>query len=533
MASASRHFLRMFSVLALTGSLGLQGPSSNAAPKNGGTLIYARGGDSVGLDPGNESDGESLNVTDLIFDTILRLKLGTTEVEPSLATSWTISKDSLTYTFKLRPNVKFHDGTPVNADAVLYSILRQKDPNHPAAKYGGPYSYFISLDLGKLLADVKKIDDLTVAFVLSRPDATFLSCMAMPSFAIISPTAMEKYKKDFRQNPVGSGAFMFVKWEKSQKIVLKANTQYWDGKPYLDSVVIRSIPDNSTRLLEMLSGNVHVMDGPSPDDIKVLQDKMKDKVVLAKQAGLNVGYLALNMEKKPFDNVKVRQAIAHAINKKAIIDAVYAGYAQAARNPMPPTLFGYAKDSKEYTYDIAKAKKLLTDAGFPDGFETTLWAMPVARPYMPNGRKVAEALQSDLSKIGIKAKIVSYEWGTYLDKTKVGEHDMALLGWTGDIGDPDNFLYILLDKDNAAKPASNISFYKSDAVHDLLLQAKVESDQKKRAPLYVKAQQIIAEDSPMVPIAHSIVVVPLSSKVKDFVMDPTGRRHFAKVWLDK
>lgn len=504
----------------------------SAAPKKGGTLVYARGGDSVGLDPANETDGESLNVTDQIFDTIVRLKLGTTEVEPSLAQSWSVSKDNLTYTFKLRPGVKFHDDTPVNADAVIYSLMRQKDPNHPAAKYGGPYEYFISLDLGKTIGSINKVDDLTVSFVLTRPDATFLSCLAMPPFAVVSPTAMEKYKKDFRQNPVGSGPYRFVKWEKSQKIILKANDKYWDGRPYLDSVVIRSVPDNSTRLLEMLSGNVHVMDGPSPDDIKVLRDKMKEKVVLAQQAGLNVGYLAMNNEHKPFDNVKVRQALNYAINKKGIIDAVYAGYAQPAKNAMPPTLWGYAKDSKEYGYDIEKAKKLLAEAGVATGFETTIWAMPVSRPYMPNGRKVAEAIQADLAKVGIKAKIVSYEWGTYLDKTKVGEHDLALLGWTGDIGDPDNFLYILLDKDNAAKPASNISFYKNDKVHDLLVQAKRESDQKKRSAAYQQAQKLIAEDAPMVPIAHSTVVVPISSKVKDFVMDPTGRRNFAKVWIE-
>ena len=519
--------------LASVSAFGLAGSPAafGVTPKKGGTLVFARGGDSVGLDPANESDGESLNVADQIFDSLVRLKNGTTEVEPGLAASWTVSKDGLNYTFKLRSGVKFHDDTPVNADAVVYSLMRQKDPKHPAASYGGPYGYFTSLDLDKLISKIEKVDDLTVNFAIARPDATFLSCMTLPSFAIISPTAMEKYKKDFRQNPVGSGPFKFVRWEKNQKITLKANDNYWDGRPYIDTLVIRSIPDNSTRLMEMMAGNIHVMDNPSPDDIKVIQEKMKDRVSLARQAGLNVGYLALNTERKPFDNLKVRQAIAHAINKKGIVDAIYAGYGEVAKNPMPPTLWGWAKDSKDYAYDPVLAKKLLAEAGLANGFETNLWAMPVPRPYIPNGRKVAEAIQADLVKVGIKVKIVSYDWGVYLDKTKNGEHDMALLGWTGDIGDPDNFLYVLLDKDNAVKPASNISFYKSEKLHDLLMKAKAEPEQKKRAAMYEQAQKIIAEDEPMVPLAHSVVVVPKLSTVQDFVMDPTGRRRFAKVWL--
>ena len=507
---------------------------ANAAttPKKGGTLIFGRGGDSVGLDPAARTDGESLNVTDLIFDGLLTLKSGTTEVIPSLATDWTISKDAKTYTFNLRTDAKFHDGTPVDADAVLFSFLRQKDPKHPAHGFVKSFDYFTALGFEKLITDVKKVDADTVAFVLTSPDATFLSTLAMQSFAIVSPTAVMRLKSDFQNNPIGSGPFVFKRWEKNQKIILTANDNYWGGRPYVDQVIVRCIPDNSTRLLEMLAGKIHVMDNPSPDDIGVLETKLKGKVSFGKMPGLNVGYLAMNHEKKPFDQVKVRQAVAHAINKKAIVDAVYAGYGQAAVNPMPPTLWGYNDRVGTYDYNPEKAKQLLKEAGFPNGFETTIYAMPVPRPYMPNGRKVAEAIQGDLGKVGIKVKIISYEWGTYLEKTGNGEHDMALLGWTGDIGDPDNFLYVLLDKDNAVKPAQNISFYKSDKLHEILVQAKRESDQKKRAELYVKAQSIIFDDAAIIPIAHSVVVLPYVSNLQDLVMDPTGRRRFAKVWFE-
>jgi ABC-type transport system substrate-binding protein len=508
--------------------------SANAVtPTEGGTLIFGRGGDSVNLDPAMVTDGESLNVTDNIFDSLVTTKLGTTDIVPALASKWEISKDGLSYTFDLRPGVKFHDGTPVNADAVIFSFMRQKDPNHEAYKFGGPYVYFKSLGLDTLIKEIKKVDDLKVAFVLTRQESPFLSCLSMQSFAIVSPTAVRKLKNDFGKEPVGSGPFIFKKWERNQKIILTANESYWDGAPHVKTLVFRSIPDNNTRLLEMMAKKIHVMDNPNPDDISTLKTKMGKDVAFSEQAGFNVGYLAMNNEKKPFDNVLVRRAISYAINKEGIVKAIYAGYGKTAKNPMPPTLWGHDDAIPGYEYNPEKAKKLLKEAGLEKGFSTTLWAMPVPRPYMPDGRKVAEAIQGDLAKVGIEVKIVSYEWGTYLDKTQQGEHDMALLGWTGDIGDPDNFLYVLLDKDNAVKPAQNISFYKSEKLHKVLVDAKKEPNQNKRIALYKKAQEIIFEDAPLVPIAHSITVIPTLEGVQNFVLDPTGRRRFSKVWLDK
>jgi peptide/nickel transport system substrate-binding protein len=523
----------MRSTLILFVALSAFAGSAIAAPTTGGTLVFGRGGDSVGLDPAARTDGESLNVTDHIFDNLVTFKPGTTEVIPSLAEKWDISKDGLTYTFNLVKNAKFHDGTPVNADAVVFSFKRQSDQKHEAYKFSGPYSYYAAMGLDALIKDVTKKDDYTVVFTLTKPNAPFISTLGMQAFAIVSPTAVKKYKNDFAQNPVGSGPFKLKVWDKKQKIVLTANTDFWGQKPYVETLIFRAIPDNNTRLQEMMAGNLHGMDNPDSNHIKALESRLGDKVKFMKAPGFNVGYLALNNEVKPFDNIKVRQAIAHAINKKAIVDNVYNGYATPAKNPMPPTIWSYNDDIKDYAYDVEKAKALLKEAGLEKGFETDLWAMPVPRPYMPDGRKVAEAIQGDLAKIGIKAKIVSYDWGTYLKKTQMGEHQMALLGWTGDIGDPDNFLYVLLDKDNAVKPAQNISFYKSDALHDVLTKAQVESDVKKRTELYRKAQEIIHADAPLVPIAHSVEVVPLRSGVANFIMDPTGRRRFSEVWLEK
>lgn len=503
------------------------------APKPGGTLIFGRGGDSVALDPGMVTDGESLNVTDHLFDNLVTYKEGTTELIPALAKSWKVSADGLVYTFSLREGVKFHDGESFDAASVVFTFMRQKDKNHPAYKYGAPYVYFESLGLNELIKQVKALDPLTVEFTLNRKDATFLACLGMQAFGIVSPKAVLAKKEQFSRQPIGTGPYKFVNWIKNQKIVLQSNEQYWGEKPYLQKVIFKSVPDNGTRLLEMMAGKIHVMDNPNPDDVKTLKEKLGDKVNLAKLQGLNVGYLALNNKKKPFDNVLVRQAIHHAINKKAIIESVYSGQGSQAKNPMPPTMWGYNDQIENYSYDVEKAKKLLAQAGLAKGFETTIWAMPVPRPYMPDGRKVAESIQGDLAKVGINAKIVSYEWGTYLEKTQNGQHDMALLGWTADIGDPDNFLYVLLDKDNAVAPAQNISFYESDSLHKILLQAKQANTHEERVKLYKMAQEIIHKDSPMIPIAHSIDVVPLSAKVKGFIMDPTGRRRFKRVWLEK
>jgi ABC-type transport system substrate-binding protein len=256
-------------------------------------------------------------------------------------------------------------------------------------------------------------------------------------------------------------------------------------------------------------------------DIKVIQ-----------QAGLNVGYLAFNVEKEPFGDKRVRQALNYAINKDEIIAGVYGSAGRTAKNPLPPTMWSYNDDIVGYEYDPAMAKKLLAEAGYPDGFSTTLWAMPVSRPYNPNGRKVAEIMQAQFKEVGVMTEIVSYDWGTYLDKTDHGEHDMALLGWTGDNGDPDNFLFVLLSIAATEIPAQNISFWRNKEFNDLITEAKESMDVAKRTDLYEKAQVVFHEEAPWLPIAHSVVSEPMQNYVMDFQLSPLGKRQFYDVWLD-
>jgi peptide/nickel transport system substrate-binding protein len=498
--------------------------------KKGGVLVFARSGDAVGLDPAREDDGESFYIADNVYETLVEFKPGTTDVMPGLALSWTASADGLEYTFKLRKGVKFHDGTPFNADAVVYSLSRQFKQDHP--DFGnGPWKYWGYMDMDNIIQDVVAVDASTVKITLKKPEAPFIANLAMNFSAIVSPTAAKKYGKDFSSNPVGTGAFKFVSWVKDDNIVLERYTGYWGDKSYLDRVIFKVIPDATARYLALKKGEVDIIDFPNPSDIAAIESDATLKTI--KQAGLNVGYLAMNTQKKPFTDKRVRQALNYAVNKAEILEAVYGPLGVSAKNPMPPDMWGYNNSIEEYGYDPAKAKALLAEAGYPKGFKTTLWAMPVSRPYNPNGRRMAEILQAQMKAVGITAEIVSYEWGTYLDKTDHGEHDMCLLGWTGDNGDPDNFLWVLLSAPSTEVPASNVAFWKNDEFTALIKEAKETADQAKRTDLYLKAQVIFHEEAPWVTMAHSMVVEPMKKTVEGFVLYPTGKRYFAPVWLNQ
>ncbi len=501
--------------------------SGSIQKDQGSMLIYGRGADAKSLDPSQVTDGESFRVTQMIFDTLVEYKDQNTEIQPCLAEKWESSPDGKEWIFYLRKNVKFHDGTPFNAEAVVFNFKRWMDREHPQHKGAIAFTYYPDMfagfkgDPNHVIQSVTAIDEYTVKFVLNRPLGPFLANLAMPPFGIGSPTAIKKDPVQFGEKPVGTGPYKLREWKKNDMITVERNEDYWKkGFPKTDKIIFKSIPDNAARFTALKSGDIDLMDGMNPSD--AIQVEKDPKLQLFKQQGMNVAYLAFNMRKKPLDHPQFRLAINHAVDKKRLISNFYANLAEPAVNPYPPFMLGYNDELKDHSFDLGKAKRLIEEAGLK-GVKLKLYTPQDPRPYMPNGKKIAEFLKEDFKKIGVQVEIVTFEWKTYLDKVKSGEHDMALFGWNGDNGDPDNFLYVLLDKTNAREQnSSNIAFYTNEEVHQLLIKAQSTVDRTKREQLYRQAQAIIKKENPWVPLVHATVPIAGKASIRGFYPHPTG-----------
>ncbi|PLX34706.1 MAG: ABC transporter substrate-binding protein [Hyphomicrobiales bacterium] len=504
------------------------------------TLVFCSEGSPSGFNPQLYTDGTTFDASSRqIYNGLVEFERGTTKTRPSLATKWDVSDDGKEYTFHLRSGVKFHTTktfTPsrdFNADDVMFSFRRQWDKNHPYHKVsGGTYEYFNGMSMPKLIKDIVKVDDMTVKFVLNRPEAPFIANMGMDFARVLSAEYADAMAKAGTMEkvdlePVGTGPFQLVGYQKDAFIRFKAHPDYWEGKAPIDNLVFAITKDASVRYQKLKAGECHVMTYPNPADLDAMA---KDPAVnLLSQEGLNVGYLAYNTMMKPFDDVRVRKALNMAVNKKAIIDAVFQGAGKIAKNPIPPTIWSYNEATVDDPYDPEAAKKLLAEAGVKD-LKTSIWAMPVQRPYNPNARRMAELIQADWAKVGVKAEIVSFEWGEYLKRSKDKKRDgNVLLGWTGDNGDPDNFLAVLLGCDGVG--GSNRANWCYKPFEDLIQKAKIVSDIAERTKLYEKAQIAFKEQAPWLTVAHSVVFKPVRKEVKDFKIDPFGGHIFYGVDL--
>ena len=506
---------------------------------NAKTLVYCSEGSPEGFDPALYTAGTTFDASSRpVFNRLVEFKPGTTELEPGLAESWTVSDDGLQYTFKLRPGVKFQTTeffTPtrdMNADDVIFSFDRQLKADNPWNKYieGGSWEYLAGMGFPELIASVEKVGDLEVKFTLKRKEAPFLANLGMDFASIMSKEYADKLQADGKMNqlnqmPVGTGPFKFVGYQQDAVIRFQAHEGYWKGKEKIDDLVFAITTDAAVRLQKLKAGECQVMPYPNAADVPAM--KSDPNLQLMEENGLNVAYLAYNTTQAPFDKPEVRKALNMAINKQAIVDGVFQGMASVAKNPIPPTMWSYNNAIEDDKYDPAAAKAALEAAGVKD-LSMKVWAMPVARPYMLNARRAAELIQSDLAAVGVKAEIVSYEWAEYLEKSKAKDRDGAvILGWTGDNGDPDNFLDTLLGCD--AVGGNNRAQWCNKEFDDLVTKAKEATDQAERVKLYEQAQVVFKKEAPWNTLDHSVVVMPMSKKVTGYVMSPLGHHSFSGV----
>ncbi len=501
------------------------GPTGRAAAQGPKTLVIAIGADQTGLDPQTVENNESGFIMATIFDSIVNYKPGSSEVGPGLAESWTISPDGKVYTFKLRRNVKFHDGTPMNARTVAEDVDRAINPNNPCFVYNRKVDSYDDFTFGSAKAGtavkVEVADDTTLRFTLPKPNAPFLSSLAMVWTGIMSPAATKQYNCDASQHPVGTGPFKFVEAVRNDHVTVEANPDYWGGKPKVDRIIFRIIPESATRMLALERNEVQILADVPPADYERVEKNPALK--LYRQPGLTILGVGMSNDLGPFKDKRVRQAMNYAVDKNAINKGLYGG-ATTASQGIPPVLWGYNKSVEPYPYDVNKAKALLKEAGYPNGFSTEMMVYANPRGYNPiGGAKLGEAVQGYLAKVGVNVKITQYEWGAYLDKfRRTPWEGFAISGWSGDNGDPDNFLGDLFEWDTAAnKPRiNNTSRHHNPEFDKLMALGRETTDQAKRAQIYERANAILHDDAPWIFINHTNQVRATRASVKGFQLNP-------------
>ncbi|MDY8110165.1 ABC transporter substrate-binding protein [Fulvimarina sp. 2208YS6-2-32] len=531
-------FRRLITSFLLAAGLGT-GLAMGAEAK---TLVFCSEGSPETISPPLAITGTAMDAARPMFNNLVEFARGSTELRPALAESWTISEDGLGYTFKLRPGVRFHSNeafTPsrnFDASDVVFSLARQWKEDHPFhAVGGGQFDYFVDMGMPDLIAGIEAVDAMTVRITLTRPEAPFLADLALPFNAILSAeyadamlAAGTPEKLDLE--PIGTGPFAFADFRKNIAIRYRAFDAYWRGRQPIDTLVFSITPTPAARMTKLTAGECHVSAFPSPGDVAEI--KRDPNLRLMSLSGFNIGYLAMNTERPPFDDVRVRRALNLAIDRKAILDEIFAGTGMAAKNPLPPVLWAYDDTVADIPYDPGEARRLFEEAGINEGLEADLWYMPVNRPYNPNGRRMAEMIAADLEPLGVRLDLKTADWDIYRQTLQDGETTLSLYGWTGDNGDPDNFMHTLLSCTAARKGGNNIARWCDRSFENLVTEAKVSADQSERKRLYDEAQAVFRDQLPWVPIAHSVFLAATRAEVKNFVMDPLGYYQFEGVDLE-
>jgi dipeptide transport system substrate-binding protein len=476
---------------------------------------------------------------DVIFNTLVSYDEVAKKVVPALAEKWDVSPDGLTYTFHLRPGVAFQTtgyfkpSRPLSADDVVFSFDRMLDENNPWHKVAGAsgFPHAQSMGLVKLIKSVTKVDDNTVKFVLNEPNATFVPILTMGFASIYSAEYAGQLLKSGKQNdlnsaPIGTGPFILKSYTKDAVIRYDVNPTYWGAKPKVDRLIYAITPDTSVRAQKIKAGECQIALSPKPQD--VIDAKTDKDLRVVETPAFMTAFVALNTQKKPLDNPKVRQAINEAFDRTTYLKTVFDNTATPAVNPYPPNTWSYDKQVTPYPYSPDQAKKLLADAGFPNGFNTTIWVRPNGSILNPNPKVGAELLQADLAKIGIKAQVKVTEWGELIKEAKQGQHDMLFMGWAGDNGDPDNYLSPLFSC-NAVSSGINFARFCDPALDKLIAEGKATSDIAQRTKAYTGAQQIIHDQALWIPLGYPTASAITRANVSGYRVSPFGRQNFAAV----
>ncbi len=520
--------------------LGLGVSLALASATQAKTLVYCSEGSPENFQPAINTTGTSFDAARPVYNRLTEFRRGTVEVGPGLADSWEVADGGKTITFHLRKGVKFHAGKEFkptrdfNADDVIFSFERQWKPEHPYYKVsGGKYDYFNDMDMPSLLENIEKKDDYTIIFHLKSPNVAILANLAM-DFASISSAEYGDFllkkgaPEQLDQAPIGTGPFSFVSYQKDAVIRFRKNPDYFGEKALVDDLVYAITPDATARYAKLQAGECHINAYPRPADLPEMQKDASLKVI--SKSGLNIAYWAFNAQKPPFDRREVRQALSMSIDRDAILKDVYLGAGEKASTLIPATMWAYDADIAQTPFDPEKAKQMLATAGVKTPLDIDLWYMPVSRPYNPNGKRIGEMMQADLAKIGVNAKLQTYEWGEYRKRLANGEEITGQYGWTGDNGDPDNFFF--LRGCPGGKPGnSNATKWCNVEFNDLLAKARVVTDQAERTKLYHRMQEIEHDEAPELLIAHSTVFEAMRANVEGYLQSPLGTHTFEGVDL--
>ena len=498
------------------------------SPRDFDTLVIGRATDAIDLDPAVPTDTESAEIIEQVFDKLVHYRDG--DVVPGLATSWHAEAGGREWIFELRRGVRFHDGTAMDADAVVFSLERQRNPKHP---YHRSEFHYWRTAFANVQA-VQKEDTHRVRITLERPYAPFLANMAMYPVAVVSPAAAARPGHPLSRHPVGTGPFRFVSWQRG-RIVLERNDHYWDSVSAQRRLVFQTIGDPRQRLVALESGAIDLAHSILPEELPFVE--LHPRLELYRTEPSSITYLALNMTRAPLADVKVRQAINYAINKEPIVRVLWHGMAIPAHSPLAPSQWGHYVDAP-YTYDPERARAMLAEAAEEGRFDPAktlrLYVTSTSRPHLPSPERLGRAIEANLRDVGIDTEMVSLPFEGFRRALQRGEHDMAIYGWVSDNGDPDNVLYVLFDRNNAeVGRASNVAFYRDPEVHGLLVVAQESHDRSEREALYARVQALLRDHAPWVPLAHSRVAVAARRDIAGVVMSPTGMVRYQGVFRQK